>query len=41
MKVELPIKVLGCVAQSGGYASATGLTCDPSENVAKNFSNGL
>jgi len=32
---RLPIKVLGCVAQSGGYASATGLTCDPSENVAR------
>ena len=27
------IKVLGCVAQSGGYASATGLTYDPSEKL--------
>ena len=34
-KDRLPIKVLGCVAQSGGYASPTGLTCDPSENVAR------
>lgn len=32
---RLPIKILSCVAQSGGYASATGLTCDPSENVAR------
>ncbi|MBT3795747.1 thiolase family protein [bacterium] len=32
---RMPIKVLGCVAQSGGYASATGLTCDPSENVKR------
>ena len=30
-----PIKVLGCIAQSGGYASPTGLTCDPSENVTR------
>lgn len=28
-----PIKVLGCVAQSGKYSSSEGLTCDPSENV--------
>ena len=34
-KSRMPIKVLGCVAQSGGYASATGLTCDPSENVGR------
>lgn len=32
---KLPIKVLGCVAQSGKYSSATGLTCDPSENVVR------
>ena len=32
---RMPIKVLGCIAQSGGYASATGLTCDPSENVKR------
>ena len=30
---KTPIKVLGCVAQSGNYSSSTGLTCDPSENV--------
>jgi acetyl-CoA acetyltransferase len=30
-----PIKVLGCVAQSGKYSSATKLTCDPSENVSR------
>lgn len=30
---KTPIKVLGCVAQSGKYTSSTGLTCDPSENV--------
>jgi acetyl-CoA acetyltransferase len=30
---KTPIKVLGCVAQSGKYSSSTGLTCDPSENV--------
>lgn len=33
-----PIKVLGCVAQSGKYTSSTGLTCDPSENVARTSS---
>ncbi len=32
---KMPIKVLGCVAQSGKYSSATGLTCDPSENVVR------
>ena len=30
-----PIKVLGCIAQSGKYSSLKGLTCDPSENVAR------
>ncbi len=30
---KTPVKVLGCIAQSGKYSSATGLTCDPSENV--------
>ncbi len=30
-----PIKVLGCIAQSGKYSSPKGLTCDPSENVAR------
>ena len=30
---KMPIKILGCVAQSGKYSSPTGLTCDPSENV--------
>ncbi|TDI91054.1 MAG: thiolase family protein [Candidatus Dadabacteria bacterium] len=30
-----PVKVLGCVAQSGKYASAEKLTCDPSENVTR------
>jgi len=34
-KDRLPIKVLGIAAQSGGYSSATGLTCDPSENVTR------
>lgn len=32
---KMPIKVLGCVAQSGKYALADKLTCDPSENVAR------
>ena len=32
---KTPIKVLGCVAQSGKYSSSTGLTCDPSENVVR------
>lgn len=30
---KTPIKVLGCIAQSGKYSNPTGLTCDPSENV--------
>ena len=30
---KTPIKVLGCIAQSGKYSSSEGLTCDPSENV--------
>lgn len=30
-----PIKVLGCIAQSGKYSSPKGLTCDPSENVSR------
>lgn len=30
-----PIKVLGCVAQSGKYSSPTKLTCDPSESVSR------
>ncbi len=34
-KNRMPIKVLGIAAQSGGYSSATGLTCDPSENVQR------
>ena len=32
---KTPIKVLGCVAQSGKYSSPERLTCDPSENVAR------
>jgi len=32
---KTPIKVLGCIAQSGKYSSPTGLTCDPSENVMR------
>ena len=32
---KMPIKVLGCVAQSGKYSSPEKLTCDPSENVAR------
>ncbi len=32
---KMPIKVLGCIAQSGKYSSSTGLTCDPSENVVR------
>jgi len=32
---KTPIKILGCVAQSGKYTSPTGLTCDPSENVMR------
>ena len=30
---KMPVKILGCVAQSGKYSSPEGLTCDPSENV--------
>ena len=30
---KMPVKILGCVAQSGKYSSPKGLTCDPSENV--------
>ena len=37
-KNRMPIKVLGIAAQSGGYSSATGLTCDPSENVQRTSS---
>lgn len=32
---KTPIKVLGCIAQSGKYTSSEGLTCDPSENVSR------
>ncbi len=35
LATKKPIKVLGCVAQSGKYSSATKLTCDPSENVSR------
>lgn len=32
---KTPVKVLGCIAQSGKYSSPTGLTCAPSENVSR------
>ena len=35
LATKKPIKVLGCVAQSGKYTSPTELTCDPSENVSR------
>jgi len=35
LAVKEPIKVLGCIAQSGKYSSPKGLTCDPSENVMR------
>ncbi len=34
-KNKAPIKVLGCVSQSGKYSSPKGLTCAPSENVTR------
>ncbi len=35
LSIKTPIKVLGCVAQSGKYSSPTGLACAPSENVSR------
>lgn len=35
LATKKPIKVLGCVAQSGKYSNPTKLTCDPSENVSR------
>jgi len=38
LATKIPIKVLGCVAQSGKYTSPEKLTCDPSENVSRTSS---
>lgn len=35
LSIKTPIKVLGCVAQSGKYSSPTGLACAPSESVSR------
>ncbi len=35
LATKKPVKVLGCVAQSGKYSDPQKLVCDPSENVAR------